>query len=1015
MQKRLSVLLSAAVALSACSGGEKQTSLLTHQGEAGLVYSYPLTEQQEVPTHAPVVLRFSEPLLNEDPASQIVLRDQNGAAVAYQAAVVDEGRGLVLTPVAALAPNTRYTVEATDLVTASGAIPWSDSLAFTTRSAVEGTRSQLSKGDFTVSRLIPDGDQLPLMDFSTLRLQFTQPLDVRSVRYGETLTLLDASGEPVAASLIVQGPYISIDPVEDLQAGASYQLKLDSSLTSSLGDALNPGEYAEFTLTPKNSHPREIMAQRAGDSMDGSLLSVLSGAPINAVPVKALLLGDQSMSQQQGDVHAELAFVPNYPEVTPLRIDRSSLLVGSSVNVEVAGRVPAGFETGDINVTFISDANGYLIPNQYSNDEAAPRHIRLFLDLAMTAENEKANGALSQDLLHVELAGTAIVQNGIMVIDAIGVVEPKVLGLDQAYGVLSFHMEAYRDQINAPAPAVDDVAPFVQSWVPGPDHQGKQRPGDPIIVTFSEPLDRNSLVEDGAWNLLANDTPVTTQWRLDGSSLVIQPEGGLQFGRQYELQFTAAVRDLSGNALIAPSERLTFALPRYLNTSIRAPLVLTSTPGYPCAKVDINLTQGHQGRCNGGVTNASHGNNDLNPFRSHEDVRRPHDDLIPILDHPASRPLVATFTQNLKPESVTLGKACNDSATFRVERVNTAGVCQEAIPGKLTVEARRITFTPEQPWAQGELYRYVLGSQPTATPNCSGTGAICSIHNLALQTALLSGPADKFGGAPIEQYFRGGQDVGTVFNPLRNFPTVDVNSNLIDSKSGEAEAALKPNEELSLQNTTRVISNGKNGRQSGLAYVSTVKVGNCGSSRCAAEEFVTMTAALDTEVIGYDPVEDAVRVKLYPTILATSGLDLQLTIRAASIIPLPIHSETGPQVMRMRYQEDEQGNRTQLIDGYIRETPDGPIFTTVVDAYMDAPYLEPPLSAKHNQYSLPIKLNLTGAVTFFEDGRMQIIQRNIEPVDLPVRLIALGQTLSVGLEIPANGVYLNYVSKFTKQ
>src|SRR5690606_1458196 len=144
------------------------------------------------------------------------------------------------------------------------------------RSAVEGPRSLLSKGDFAVSRLIPDGDQLPLMDFSTLRLQFTQPLDVRSVRYGETLTLLDASGEPVAASLIVQGPYLSIDPVEDLQAGASYQLTLDSGLTSSLGDALNPGEFAELTLTPKSSHPREIMAQRAGDSMDGSLLSVLS-------------------------------------------------------------------------------------------------------------------------------------------------------------------------------------------------------------------------------------------------------------------------------------------------------------------------------------------------------------------------------------------------------------------------------------------------------------------------------------------------------------------------------------------------------------------------------------------------------------------------------------------------------------------------------------------------------------------------------------------------------------------
>src|SRR5690606_1083381 len=244
---------------------------------------------------------------------------------------------------------------------------------------------------------------LPLMDFSTLRLQFTQPLNAHSVKYGDSVKLLDASGEPVAANVIAQGHYLSIDPVEDLQAGASYQLKLESSLTSSLGDTLTPGDYTELTLTPKDSHPRETLVQRADDFRDASLLSILTGGAINSVPVKALLLGDESVSYQQGDVHAELAFIPNYPDVTPLRIGRSSLLIGSTVNVDIAGRVPSGFETGNIAVTFISDANGYLIPNQYSNDEAAPRHIRLFLDLAMTAENEKANGALSQDLLHVEL------------------------------------------------------------------------------------------------------------------------------------------------------------------------------------------------------------------------------------------------------------------------------------------------------------------------------------------------------------------------------------------------------------------------------------------------------------------------------------------------------------------------------------------------------------------------------------------------------------------------------------
>src|SRR5690606_28409625 len=517
------------------------------------------------------------------------------------------------------------------------------------------------------------------------------------------------------------------------------------------------------------AHPREIMAQRAGDSMDGSLLSVLSGAPINAVPVKALLLGDQSVSQQQGDVHAELAFVPNYPEVTPLRIDRSSLLVGSSVNVEIAGRVPAGYETGDISVTFISDANGYLIPNQYSDDEAAPRHIRLFLDLAMTTENAKANGALSQDLLHVELAGTAIVQDGIMVIDAIGVVEPKVLGLDQAYGVLSFHMEAYRDQINAPAPAVDEVEPFVQSWVPGPDHQSKQRPGDPIIINFSEPLDRISLAQEGAWSLYANNQliePENINWYLDGSSLVIKPKSELQFGTNYRIELTGLITDLSANALI--TEEIEFSMAKALTTNPRAPVALTVYPGFPCvATVGRNLASGIQGRCNGGAAS---------------------DDLLPVSKLPADRPIVARFSQNLNKSSVKLGTSCNEAKSFRVERVDTNGTCLGTVPGHLQVDARSLSFTPEQSWQEGQLYRYVLGSTTSGGSNCTSGRSICSDKNHPLQTSFLEKPSATAGGPNMELYFQGAPAVKTVFNPLWNLPTLDVNANMKDYKE-EAEVA----------------------------------------------------------------------------------------------------------------------------------------------------------------------------------------------------------------------------------
>src|SRR5690606_17369575 len=100
--------------------------------------------------------------------------------------------------------------------------------------------------------------------------------------------------------------------LDDLLAGEEYRFATPGGIRSINGDVLGA---AEKLFVPQNSFPRETLVQRAEDSFGGSVVSPLSGAPINAVPVNALLLGDQSLSQQQGDVYAELAFIPNYPDV----------------------------------------------------------------------------------------------------------------------------------------------------------------------------------------------------------------------------------------------------------------------------------------------------------------------------------------------------------------------------------------------------------------------------------------------------------------------------------------------------------------------------------------------------------------------------------------------------------------------------------------------------------------------------------------------------------------------------
>src|SRR5699024_8017146 len=114
---------------------------------------------------------------------------------------------------------------------------------------------------------------------------------------------------------------------------------------------------------------RAAPAIASGSCLDsGVTTSPLSGGAINCVPVKARLLGDTTVSKLQGNIYPQLASLTHFPNVTPLRIPRGSLLQGDPLQVLIGGQVDAGFDSGKVTVTILSDANGYLLPNPYTDD-----------------------------------------------------------------------------------------------------------------------------------------------------------------------------------------------------------------------------------------------------------------------------------------------------------------------------------------------------------------------------------------------------------------------------------------------------------------------------------------------------------------------------------------------------------------------------------------------------------------------------------------------------------------------
>jgi hypothetical protein len=181
---------------------------------------------------------------------------------------------------------------------------------------------------------------------------------------------------------------------------------------------------------------------------------------------------------------------------------------------------------------------------------------------------------------------------------------------------------------------------------------------------------------------------------------------------------------------------------------------------------------------------------------------------------------------------------------------------------------------------------------------------------------------------------------------------------------------------------------------------------------------------LNTEVIGpkTDPEtgKEGVGVLLYPTQLATTSIDVHLSLLSAI-------STTGPQILRMRYAKEDPSCtgascvRNRLIPGIILKGDDGqPIFKTKVDLSLDAPDLSAkagalPLPLKHNLHNYPFTLELEGNVTFFDDGRMQIEQRNQSEAEVNVAAKAAGLvSVDIPLLIPEQGIYLNFISNPVK-
>lgn len=979
--------------LLACGGGGGQQrpalpdfpdgsgNILANQ--RGLVFAYPAREQTEVSTLAPIALRFSHPLdlggLEGDAGAAVaagflrLVDVGSGEVVPFTLTLISEptepgeaaigAKGVLMQPMAELKPNTRYRVQSNDvgnndpaakgvkLLTGDEAqtfftLPGSGprQLTFTTRSALRGAVSARSADEaFKVARLLPNGDtdliqNFPLLDFTTLRVQFTQPIDPSTARYAAdgTVRLLRAdTGALVPARFLVSGNRVVIDPLNDLDTSRDYVLSVTTGLRSVFGVPM--AEAFQQSFRPRSTRPASGVLTRNKISVpvvaagEPPLISLLTGLEANRVPVASEILGRGAEAPDPaagGDLFTDLGHAPNFqdisPAVLPIRVPANSELTAGTLVVKLGGKtagVPANLETGTLSIKLISDANGLVLPNRYNRSPSAPALVNLVMDVAVSAEVPTANGDFTQDILHVEVNGIATLDQDdqILSIEALGVVELKILGVDDAIGILSLKLVSGKLNESPGTQQPDTSRPVVQSWVPGNQvtldaalpsaltFGGGEliRPGDALIVNFSKIMESAAFQNPNAVRLfkgatLGNEnTPVSIRTRLDGASLVINAD--LEHGQFYKIELDdSLIKDLSGNALNLAAPNLNdfrFSLPALAadSDSVRPPVALNVYPGYPCpiAEGSRDLANNIQGRCRGGKTT---------------------DDRLPLPRIEQSRDIVVNFSQSIAPISVRQASECGGTGSFRVERVDNAGNCLAVVPGKLTLKPRQLVFTPATPWVKDQLYRYVLGSNnnmSSSDANCLGSQAICGVNGLPLQTQLIAQTLSevenpKRGGPDMALLFRGGDDLGGANIGLRVLPVTDVDANLtFEPQKGERLARRADGtlcEIGTLANLRNDATKGRcftangallqpdsiNGANSGAAtqFALGCKSGEFseddpnrpagGGEECQGNQFLLITSALGATLGGLvdHGGRQAVEVLIDPSLVITSGADI---------------------------------------------------------------------------------------------------------------------------------------------
>jgi hypothetical protein len=957
--------------LAACGG----TTPPLQTADPGVVFAYPADRQIDVPLGTRIVVTFSERVTESafgacsESSGAFCLVGPSGVVDA-QPVVVGDGFSVEFPATTPLEGGTEYRLFVrNELVPAAKNLSQTDPLVtFTTRSARPNSAAPSLIGVNGAAPTTPEAFR-PMLESSTIRLVFSEPLDPRTTELGaNAIELVDASGAAVPATLIAKGIHAAIDPKADLLPGTTYTLRIGSLLRDLSGQPVTPTNVA---LTPVDSGAARPIAQvlKTRQANDPGPSRTRSGADVNVVAIDKPLIGRELSTVLPASLAANLGDPDALGGPIAFTIPKGQRLALSGLDVKLGGEIPAGLSTGDIQIEFLTDAGGRIYRNPFQPDEqrpenlASPLYVDLSMDIAIYTVDPIGNAAISQIALGVQATGTALAIDGVLAIESVASMEMGLLGVTSA--PTNLVLELITDTTGASAPR-DTDAPTLMATYPG---EGTQdiAVGGGIELVFSEPIDLERVRAGGIKLATSLGAAVPFVVESHGATVVLRPRARLP----YSTTFTIAlddVTDLAGNPISARPP-IAFSTPQFAQTGV-AMTVLAVHPGVPCTLTGASALS--PGRCAGGEDN---------------------DDIYAPFELAANEPVEVEFSQPLNGATVALGTACN-TGNVRVEEF-ASGTCIRPVPGSLIRRERGLLFVPDVPWAEGTSYRFTMVSG--GDDDCDG-GELCGLTGDAASFDALNGVDGGGGGGNLTISFTGKAATGATYLFSAAGPYTDING---DGQRNGGEIERDEN-----RGAMRIV--GTTGDVTGASF----NGNDCLPDTPEREGCIYLTGSMPTQLgelttEGCPSGGSCIPVFLTPQAMFATSLSMTTTVDAPIIGNTDIDADTGITMMRIREPASGGGVVGHIVDG-----GGTPKMIVALDLYMDAPDMSLPLSADHDLISKPLSVVLEGPVTFLADGRIVIALANTADVPVTVNIDApLGLGGGVNMILPAGEMKLQLVSR----